>query len=362
MNIVTATLQGIQRLGLRKDLEYLTHNVGMLLAAGVDVAGALESIETGVKNKKLKNLIRSMRKDLASGEPLSTIFEKCGLFHERIILLIRLGEESGQLVSQFRMISVQEEKQRILRSKLKSALLYPGFVFIVTLVVGVSVSWFILPRLAKVFFQMKLELPLITKVVLSFGVFLGKYGLIAVPIFIILIAILIEVIFVLPRTRWIGQAILFAIPGVRQLIQEIELARLGVLLGGLLHSGVPILPALRSLRSATESDRYKELYSHLYERINVGDSIEQSIASFKTIDTLIPRPIQQLLIVGGKSGNLADMLLKIGAVYEEKSDASSRNLSVILEPILLFIVWLAVVGVALGVILPIYQLIGGIHR
>jgi type II secretory pathway component PulF len=169
-------------------------------------------------------------------------------------------------------------------------------------------------------------------------------------------------VFVFPRTKWIGESFLFAIPGVRQLIQEVELARLGILLGGLLRGGVPILPALDSLRSATQSDRYRALYLHLRERIEDGDSLEQGFKSFKSIGGLIPEPIQQLIIVGSRTGKLADVLLKTGSVYEEKSDMSTKNLSVILEPILLFIVWLAVVGVAIGVILPIYNLIGGIHK
>ncbi len=145
-------------------------------------------------------------------------------------------------------------------------------------------------------------------------------------------------------------------------MQEIELARLGTILGGLLHSGVPILASIESLRSATESRRYQRLYTHLAERIAEGDALPEIFAGYRGINALIPEPVQQILIVGSQSGTLSSVLVKIGSVYEEKSDVSTRNLSVILEPLLLIIVWLAVVAVALGVILPIYSLIGGIHR
>lgn len=350
------------RLGLGKDLEYLMHNLGLLLAAGVDVVSALDSIEEGIRSARLKRITRSMRDQVIAGDPLSKVFEKTGLFPPRVVTLVRIGEESGQLVSQFKMLSIQEEKQHALRSKMRSALLYPGFVFMVTIVVGVGVSWFILPRLAKVFLQLKLELPLITKVVLGFGAFLGEYGTVAVPLAILFCGGLIYILFILPRTKWMGESILFSIPGVRQLIQEIELARLGFILGGLLRGGINILEALDSLKSATQSYRYQKLYEHIREHIDAGDSVEQSLKSFAGINGLIPQPVQQLIMVGSRSGGLAEVLLKIGAAYEEKSDVSTRNLSVILEPALLFIVWIAVVSVALGVILPIYNLIGGINR
>ena len=355
-------LKFYERFGIASDLEYLTENLGLLLAAGVDVVGALESIESGVKSKALRRIIHSMREDIASGSSLSSVLEASALFPSRIVTLIKVGEESGQLVSHFKMVAVQEEKQRALRSKIRSALLYPSFVFIVTLIVGVWVSWFILPRLAKVFSQLKLELPLITKIVLGFGSFLGSYGLIAVPIAILCLGAVIYFLFIHRRTKGIGEYILFSLPGVKRLLQEVELARLGFILGGLLRAGVPILPALDSLREATESHHFKRLYTHVRAHIEIGDSLEQSFVSYRRIDTCIPQTVVQLIVTGGKSGTLAEVLLKIGAAYEEKSDASTRNLSVILEPILLFIVWIAVVSVALGVILPIYKLIGGINH
>ncbi len=352
----------LQRVGYAKDLEYLTHNIGLLLDAGVDVVTALKSIQSGIRNPNLNRIIDQMRDELAAGDSLSNVFQKSNLFSERVVLLLRIGEESGQLASQFAIIGVQEEKQRSLRSKLRSALMYPGFVFSVTLIVGIAVSWFILPRLARVFFQLKIDLPLITKVILGFGQFLGEYGYIAVPLFFLGLALGGYVVFVHPRTRYLGESILHAIPGVGAFLQEIELARLGSIWGGLLQSGVPILDSIQSLRSATQSRRYQRFYSHLYNRVEAGDSLQQIFSSYHSINALIPEPVQQIIIVGSQSGTLATVLLKVGSVYEEKSDTSTRNLTVILEPLLLIIVWLAVVLVALGVILPIYSLIGGIHR
>ena len=138
-----------------------------------------------------------------------------------------------------------------------------------------------------------------------------------------------------------------------------EIARLGYLLGTLLNAGLPITHAFDSLAEATEISQYKKLYLHLSSSIGDGNSIQKSLASFKHVNRLIPRPVEQLIVAGEQSGTLAQSLLKIGQVYETKADAVTKNLMVILEPVLLVIVWLGVVAVALAVILPIYSLIGG---
>ncbi len=349
-------------LGGRKDLEYLTHNLGLLLASGVDMLSALDSIQSGMQSQKVIKLMSEVRERVASGTPLSSAFAQSKLFAPRVLTLMRIGEESGRLVESFGLISDQEEKQRTLYSKVRSALLYPTLVFFVTLVVGVGVSWFILPRLARVFYQLHIELPLVTRAVLGFGSFLGEHGLWAVPLGIAILGLLFYGTFVHPQGRRLGEALLFNMPGVHTLIVEVELARLGYILGGLLRAGVPILEALDSLTEAAQWQRYKALYIHVRGRIEAGDPFLQSFSQYPGVGRLIPSTIQQLLATGANSGTLSSVLLKVGAVYEEKSDASTKNLSVILEPVLLVIVWLAVVMVALGVILHIYSIIGGVNR
>jgi type II secretory pathway component PulF len=357
-----AALRWVRHSGTGKDLEYLTQNLGLLLSAGVDVVSALESVEEGMHSPLMKHAVQDMRKQLIEGKPLSVIFTESGLFSERVSTLVHIGEESGQLAKYFKMIGDQEEKQRAFRAKIRAALMYPLIVFSVTIVVGIGVSWFILPRLARVFLQLKLQLPFITRVILGFGTFLSKYGIIVIPLFLAVVAIIGYFVFVYPKTKFIGERILFSVPGLRLIIQEVELARMGFIFGSLLQSGVPIMDSLRSMQDATQSSHYKSLYSHVAHHVEEGMSLEESFSTHKRVHMLVPLPVQQLIATGSKTGTLTDVLLKIGIVYEEKSEISSRNLSVILEPALLFVVWIAVVAVALAVILPIYNLIGGINH
>jgi type II secretory pathway component PulF len=308
----------------------------------------------------MRSTLQGIKVEIENGSPIWKSLQKSELFKDHSISLIRLGEESGKLTENLKVVAIEEQKDRMFKSKLRSAMMYPVFVLAITAVVGIGIAWFILPKLATVFTQLKIKLPLITKMLINLGSFLGHYGQYVVPAVIIFFILTYYLFFSFKKTKIIGQFILFHIPGVKQLMKEIEIARFGYLFGTLLQAGIPIILALDSLASATDFISYKKLYYHLKDSINDGNSIQKSLASFKNSKRLIPSPIQQLVVAGEKSANLSGVLLKIGLMFEEKADGTTKNLTIILEPILLVIVWLGVVAVALAVILPVYGLVGGI--
>jgi type II secretory pathway component PulF len=197
---------------------------------------------------------------------------------------------------------------------------------------------------------------------MSFGVFLNAHGVWAVPLGLFVVIIVSYVCFYAEKTKFIGEAIMFSIPGINTLMMEVEVARFGYLLGTLLEAGIPITKAIDSLVGASEVIRYKKFYTHLKDSIEMGNSFQKSFIAYSSIDKLIPTPIQQLIISGEQSGNLNKTLIKVGQVLEEKSDTTTKNLTIIMEPILLVIVWAGVVSVAFAVILPIYSLVGGLNN
>ena len=347
--------------GLGKDRDHFIENLSMLVLSGMSIVSALGSITKETKSPRMKAILDTILLDIESGSPVWKSFDKTGLFKGYTISLIRLGEESGKFAENLKVVAQEEEKEREFKSKVKSALMYPAFVLILTAVVGIGISWFILPKLAKIFIDLKLKLPLITKILLGFGLFLSKYGIIVVPLGVLIIAAIIYVVFMMEKTKFIGEAIMFSIPGVSSLMQEVEVARFGYLLGTLLEAGLPVTRAIDSLANASESLRYKAFYNYLRDSVDMGNSFQKSFAGYTKINGLIPQPMQQLTISGEQSGNLNKTLLKIGQMYEEKSDTTTKNLTIIMEPILLVIVWAGVVSVAFAVILPIYSLVGGIH-
>lgn len=345
-----------------KEKDYFIENLAILLSSGVDVLVAIDSIKAEMRSGKMKKLLTSLQAEINSGQNLWRALDNTKLLPPFFIELVRIGEETGRLPQNLQMIVSQQQKDRVLASKLQSVMIYPVIVFTATIIIGLGITWFLLPRLALVFASLKIELPLITKILIAIGTFLGSYGIIVVPLLLIIIVGSLYFLFIYPKTRAIGQDILFHLPGMSDLIMEVELARFGYIFGNLLNSGIPVVTALDSLSQTSFFPPYRKLYLYLKQTIEEGKSFQKSFDQNAAASFLIPSPVQQLIISAEQAGSLPEILLRIGQTYEEKTEVTTKNLAVILEPFLLIIVWLGVMAVALAIILPIYSLIGGLNK
>jgi type II secretory pathway component PulF len=299
-----------------------------------------------------------MLQELKNGNALWRILDAVHMFRSHAVGMIRLGEESGRLAENLTLVAERERKDREFNAKLTGAMAYPLFVLFVTGVVGVGVAWFILPRLAVVFGQLRIDLPAITRVILNFGTFLATYGTVAVPTFLGVSSLLIYFLFFFRGTRFIGQAMFLAIPAFRRFIQDIELARLGFVFGTMLDAGLPVLQVIDSLTDSTRMAAYQKLYRSLHEAIARGESLQEGMHHYRRSGRLIPGPIQQLIGSAERSGGLSGTLARIGQIYDSRSEIAMKNIATLVEPVLLVIVWLGVVAVAMAVILPLYSLVG----
>lgn len=340
--------------------DYFTSNLALLLNAVVPVQEALTSLQETGKSKELKGALDQMKHDIDEGMPLWKAMERSGIVSSQTLALVQLGEQSGNLIQNLKVASQQEEKQRIFKSKVRSALLYPSFVLGLTLLIGVGVAWFLLPRLAETFSQLNVTLPLISRIFIGIGIFLKANGLWAIPLGAALIGVIGYFLFGFPKTRHLGQRLIFHIPGISKLMYEVEIARFGYLLGTLLEAGLSVTESLESMQRATSAPRYQKLYKYLHDAIEDGYSFKSALLKYPRINVVIPPPVQQMLIAGERSGSLPETLSSIGKIYEEKADISTANLEAVLEPIMLIFVWVGVMGVAIAVILPIYSLVGGL--
>lgn len=342
--------------------EYFLQNLSMLLASGVDVTLAVDSIKKEIRSKSFRSKLEILQTKLVGGSSLWQALEAANLFAGHIIALIRLGEESGKLPENLQMVVRQQEKTRQFRSKVKSAMLYPLFIFTFTIIIGFGIAWFLLPRLASVFANLNMQLPLITRILIALGKFLGQYGIIVMPLLAGIFILIFYLLFFNKKTKPIGQSLIWTIPGINQLTKEGELANFGFILSSLLSAGLPLTEGLTFMVLSTDLPNYQKFYSSLQKNIETGNSVQSSIALYPHHENLIPYHIQQMIQSAESSGRLPETLQFIGQYYEERLETTSKNLSVLMEPILLIIVWLGVLAVALAVILPIYSLIGGLNK
>ena len=347
-----------QRLTTGRETVYVIDNLAMLIGSGMDAESAVISISKQIKSAPLRRSLEYVRDGLDDGWPLWRALSGIGLFPTNGIDLIRLGEQSGRLTDNLKLLAGQQAKERSFRGKVRSAMLYPTFILLMTIIIGLALAWFILPRLAPVFTNLKVKLPWSTKLILGFGNFLHHYGNIFVPLVLLIIIGLIVLFTSSPKLRQNVQWIFSHIPGISGLIQEVEISRLGFLLGSLLEAGIPINEAMEALLQTSEDRDYVKLYRHINSQIEDGSSIAHSLDSWPNSKKLVPIPVQNLIATAERAGHLSATLQQIGQMYEERTENSAKNLATIIEPLMLVIVWLGVLLVAVSVILPIYQLIG----
>ncbi len=343
-----------------RERDYFIENLSMLVSSGMTILDTIDTIAMDMRSNRMLNIVNEIKKQVESGSPLWQALDNVHIFSPYVISFIRIGEESNKLPDNLRIVGIQQEKERILKAKISSAIIYPVFVLLLALIVGISIAWFVLPKIALVFSQLHIKLPFITKVLINIGLYIEKHGTVVIPLTTIILCILLYIIFYFQKTKIMIQMLLFSFPGIKRIIQEVELSRLGYLLGALLQAGLPITQAISLLAQATIFPHYKKFYEYLVDSIEEGNSFKKSFANYKHIGRLIPTPTQQLIIIGEQSEKLIETLLAIGQTFEIRTEITSKNITVMLEPILLIIVWLGVVLVALSTILPIYNLIGGL--
>ncbi len=349
------------KIGIAKERDDFLENVSLLASSGMAVVTALETLSNEMRSSRMRKLVGFLKAEVDSGSTLWQAMEATGIFSAYTISIVRTGEESGSLPEHLKAVSAHQAKQQLFRSQIRSAMSYPILILVLTLVIGSGIAYFILPKLTVVFAQLNVKLPLATRMIIKLGAFLETQGFRVIPAFIGSVLLLMYIIFLAPYTNRFGQMLLFNTPGVKKLMQEVELSRFGYLLGSMLEGGLSLGQALTSLSVATPFYRYSKFYLQLKSKLEDGYTFQQSFALLTRSRKLLSPSVRQLLVAGEQSGSLHQTLKSIGETYEAKTEVSTKNLTTMLEPMMLIIVWLAVVGLALGVIMPIYSLIGGLQ-
>lgn len=346
----------IRYFGLKNQAYEFIENLSYFLSAGLSISESLVSLEDEIKSRRMRKVIKRIKGDVQKGMPLSESFETQKFFEESIIEIIRAGEFSGKLSSNLKLVITLNDEDKKLKSKLSSSLLYGTIIIVLTMVVGVGTAWVTLPQIAEVYSKLGSNLPFLTRMLIKFGLFIRQYGYIVVPFFLSMLATVFYFLFSFPKTKFIGHLLLFHLPFVGKIIKESEITRFGYLLGNIMEAGIPINRALGIMPRITTFNNYKKLYRHLTEKVSEGISLSESIKSYKYYRNLIPFSVFQMISSAEKSGKLPETFLRVSDLYGLKLENTSRNLPIIIEPLLFLIVGVGVTIFVLATVFPIYNL------
>ncbi len=354
-------MAALNNFGLGKEKIHFIENLAILLNSGLTVVDALKTIEAETRVKPMKKLVARIIDEVESGIALWRAMDNQNFFSSYALALIRIGEEAGSLSKNMEYLSVQQEKDRSLRGKVKMAMIYPSIVLTLTVGITLGLAWFVLPQLVGVLLSLNADLPLVTRIVIWVANFFRDNGSVAVPL-TFGAAFVIVMICKYTRLKGPAQMFIFHIPGIGSMAKSATIARFGVILGSLLRAGVPLVESIRSMAAVTDTVYYQRFYYRLANEIEVGQSFASAFSSIKETSKLIPLSVQQLIVTGEKSGKIADMLMRIADIYEKKAEDAAQRLPVVLEPMLLIFIGGLVGTIAFAIIVPIYSIVGNVGR
>ena len=334
-----------------------TKNLSGMIRAGLSLFRALSVLKKQTKNPKLGKILDSLSVDINSGATFSTALLKFpAVFSKLFISMVRAGEESGNLAGALSDIGLNLEKANSLTKKIKGALIYPGVIMSAMVVIGVLMFAFVVPTLANTFKELGVTLPLSTRLLIFFGNFFSN-NLILTFVIILSLGLGLYLIF---RAKVMAKYIDFAIikiPVIGNLAKELNTARTARTISSLLLSGVSITRAVEITEDVVQNIYYKKVLQEAKEAVEKGAPFSQA---FTTHSDLYPVMMSEMIQVGEETGKLSDMLLQIALFYEEEIENKTKNLSTIIEPVLMIIIGAGVGFFAISMISPLYSILGEI--
>lgn len=342
----------ISRIKLLDKITFIK-NLSVMLKAGLPVSKSLKILTVQTPNKKLAKIISEISRSVEGGNSLADSIAKYPrVFSPIFVSMVKVGELSGNLEQNLNYLVDQLQRDYDLISKARGALTYPIIVLMVLAIVGFLMFTFVLPKLTSTFTDFQVELPLMTKLVIAIVDVFAKYG-----IFIMLFFILLAVGFAYWRKTLSGKTIIHKIvlylPLSSGIVTKINMARFVRVFSSLIKSGMPIVDALEVSSHVVGNIYYQKVIADASSKVRIGSPLA---SAFKKQPRLFSNLVVQMMEVGEESGTTETVLEEVANFYEAEIDQTMKNLSSILEPVLMVVIGAVVGFLAVALITPIYNI------
>ncbi|MFA5230309.1 MAG: type II secretion system F family protein [Candidatus Paceibacterota bacterium] len=336
---------------------FLFKYLGLMLKVGTDILKAVDVLMQDYEGGPVKNFLLQSRSNLEKGSPFYITFEQNKkTFSYVTINLIKAGEKSGTLQTTLEKISITLEKDKELRGKIIASLTYPALLLIMMVVLVIFLMIFLLPKMGSSFMQAGLKLPVLTKLLFDVSIYFNSH---IVPVLTIFFGIPIISFFYFSKTdigkKQLNKFIRF-IPPIRNFLNKMALQRLTSTLSNLIKAGMPLVESLKITSESVGEDVFRialsNVATYLTQGLTVGEAFRQEKA--------FPKYLSNLLAIGEKAGHIEEILATMSDFYEKEIEASLKSLVAMIEPAMLIIMGIAIGGIAISVILPMYQMMGSL--
>jgi len=338
--------------GDKKHLMMFTRQFYLLTSTGTPIVQALESLEQQVDHAGWKNVVTSVRKQVEDGNQLSEAMRQHpGYFDPVYCSLIGAGESSGKLSVMLERLATLTRKQMQIRNAVLGALVYPGVLISISLVVTVLMLTVVLPQFQKMFESMDVPLPPSTQVMMAASALIRSYW----PALIVIAAVGVV------GLRWwlkssSGQrtvdTVLLRLPQIGRLTRSLITARIARLLGILLNSHLPLVDVLDLVGHSIRNHHYAKLVIKAQEAVTRGEPVSSAFSDSRLIQPTVREAIRS----GEQSGQMAVALVAIADYMDEENDVIVQSLSSIIEPLILVVLGGLVGFMAVSMFMPLFDM------
>lgn len=339
------------------ELVMVTRNLGSMLTAGLTVSRALSVIQRQSSNPRLKGVMQKITENINKGNSFHEALKDFPeVFNDLYVAMVRAGEESGNLASTLQTLAIQMERSSNLKKKIKGAMIYPSIVMIVMVVIGILMMIFVMPQITGVFKGMDKELPATTKFLIATSDFLVGYTFVALAGLIAGVSAIIY--FLKSKIGKIGTSwIIPRLPVIGPLAKEANAAATARTLSSLLNSGVDVLQSIEITEDVIQNVFYKKILREAGTRVEKGTALSETFIENKK---LYPILVGEMILVGEETGQISGMLGELATFYENEVERKTKDLSTIIEPLLMVVIGGGVGFFALALIAPIYSIGDGL--
>lgn len=334
------------------DVVVATRQLATMVESGLVLSEGLDILSEQQQNQRFKKVLEEVSRDIKGGLDLAAAFRKHpDVFPPLYANLIRAGEQAGKLDLILTQMADSLEKDREFQSRIKGAMIYP--IVIIVMMVGVMsiMMFFVVPKLVGLYTQSGIDLPLPTKILIAVSNAGQQYGLIII-ILIIAGLLALKKWIETPTGKFAFDSFLLKVPLISKVVTGTTLTTFTRTFGLLTTAGVPLLESLNIVSEVIGNSVYKKAFQDSYRGVERGLSFSSQLEAAG----IFPRIVTQMYRVGEETGKVDQVSFKMATYFENETDNLVKNITVIIEPVVLVILGIGVAFLVLSIILPIYKL------
>ena len=341
----------------RAEKMFFARNLSVMIAAGLSLTRALDALGAEATNPKFKKVVADVNAAVAKGSTFADALRRHqAIFGDLFVSMAEVGEATGKLTLVLKLVANQMKRDGTLVRRVRGAMMYPAIIVVVLIAVGTLMMIYVIPTLSATIKDLGVALPLSTRIIIGLSDSFVAYGL-WIGLGFVALAVGAAYLYRVSAVRAMIGRWSLRVPVFGGLIKKLNTARFCRTLAYLTSAGVPIIRSLDITAGVVSNIRFREAAREAGREIQKGAPLHTILAGHEDI---FPPLVTQMIAVGEETGKISDLLIRVALFFEEEVASITKNLSAVIEPILMVVIGVIVGIFAISVLQPIYTSLGNI--